>query len=226
MRNQRTIMILLVAVLLLTPIMPSMRSYAQDDPPSDSCEGSGVFYWPCRVVEAILSGIQNFFNWIVNSITDFFGFLGGVFEWVVTAVRNVITAIGDIFRLIFEFIGEIFRLVGELIQIVGLIIQIMVALVKLLGAWIFQAVAIVAGFIYTFFSTDPEPFPGAPLCITAPTDHDLCAFWYLFDNTVWGGSVGSVIVLVIVLLIDLPIVFYFVRRVQSYLHMGEEITNV
>lgn len=225
MRYQRAFTIVFVAIMLLTTAVPSMTVQAQEIP-DENCEGSGVFYWPCRVIESLASGIRNFFNWILNTITGFFTFIGDAFNWVITAIGNVISFIGDIFRLIFEFIGEIFRLINELIQIVGLIIQIIWALIKALGAWLFQAITMVVTFIMLFFSTTPTAVPGAPQCVTAPTVHDICSLWYLFDNTVWSGSVGSLIVTLILIVIDVPIVFVFIRKIMSYLRMGETVTDV
>jgi hypothetical protein len=225
MRYQRTLSIVLVAIMLITTAVPSMTVHAQEIP-DENCEGSGVFYWPCRVIESLASGVRNFFNWILNTITGFFTFLGQVFEWVTTAIGNVISFVGDIIRLILSFIEMIFNLINEVIQIVILIIQIIVALVKALGAWLFQMVGIVVAIVLTFFSTAPVAFPGVPQCITAPTAHDICSVYYLADNTVFGGSVGGLIVTVILIIIDVVIVFLFARTILKYLRLGEGVTDV
>lgn len=223
-RMTTPILVLLVAALLI--VGPNHVSFAQEEGDVTQCDGTGVFYWPCRLLDGILSVIKNIVNFIVNIVTGFVDLVTNFIRWVFDTIGNVITFIRNIIELIIRLINEIFRLINEAIQIAILIVQIIVSFVTKLGGWLGQAVTLVIGFLTQFFSATPTALPGVPQCMSAPTSHDLCAIWYFLDNSVWAGSIGGLIVTLILIIIDVSVVFLFVQRVMTLLRMGESVTDV
>lgn len=224
-RANRFTLVLIVAVLLITTAVPPMVVYAQDGD-DGTCAGTGVFYYPCRLIDSLLNGVLNFFNFVINAVASAFAALGDLLGWMAEQVGRIFTFFGDIVRSIFDFIGRIVALINEMIQIVGLIIQIIWGFIVVLGGWLFQMVGIVAGILSTFFTTAPTAIPGAPLCASAPTAHEFCAVWYLTDNTVFSGGPGALWHALILIIVDVSIIFVFARKVMTLLGMGESVTNV
>lgn len=175
------------------------------------------------MIEAIFSGIQNFFNWLINSLLGFFGFFGDAAQAIVTAITNVFIIAADIARIIGEFITFIINVINELVAIAVLIVRIILAFFALLFGWLFQIVAIFFNFISTFFSSTPTPLPGWPECITDPTSHDICAIWYITDNTVFSNGPGEIIVTLLIICIDIAVVWLLIYAVFKFLRIGDKI---
>lgn len=173
--------------------------------------------------DGIFSAIQNFFNWLINTVLGFFQFIGDFANWLITAIGNVLAVILGFFQIIIDFFSFVIGLIGELIQIAALIVQIVFAFVLLLFGWMFQAIGLIAEFLSSFFSAPPEPLPGWPQCITAPTNHDLCAIWYMTDNTVFSSSAGGIIVTLIIVCIDIAVVWILIRAVMKFIAAGDTI---
>jgi len=176
--------------------------------------------------DGLLSAIQNFFNWILNTFNGFFEFLRSIVDWFITAVRNIGQWIGDIVRFIVELFTAIVSAINEVVTILILLVQIAVALIQTLGTWLFEAVNMIVAVLNEFFTVTATPVPGLPQCISSPTSHDLCGIVYMLDNTIWSGSVGALIVTLILIIIDVSIVFFFARKILAFLRLGEAITNV
>jgi hypothetical protein len=111
--------------------------------------------------------------------------------------------------------------VNNLIQLMRLIITIIVGLFVKLTTWAFFAVGAAAAIMQSFFTSQPLAVPGFPQCVTAPTEHDICAAWYMLDNTVWSGSVGAAIILLMIVIVDVSIVLWLVRRVLTIIREAE-----
>lgn len=174
----------------------------------------------------LLSPIQNFFNWIINTFNGFFSFLRSIFDWFITAIRNIGQWISDIVRFIVDLFTAIISAINEVVTILILVVQIAVALIQTLGTWIFEAVNMVVAVLTEFFTVTATPIPGLPQCISDPTTHDMCGIVYMLDHTIWSGSVGALIVTLILIIIDVSIVFFFARKILSFLRLGETITSV
>ena len=90
-----------------------------------------------------------------------------------------------------------------------------------------QATNIVTGLLGAFANATPQPIPGLPMCITNPMAHDLCAIWYVMDNTVFApGTAGALIVPLMQIIFNVCIAIYFVRWVLRIIRRGENVTNV
>lgn len=224
-RNQRLVVILLLVVLLLTTAVPSMPVFAQDGD-DGTCTGTGIFFWPCRLIDTLLNGVLNFFNWVLNTIAGFFVFLGDVIRWVFVAVGNIASLLWEVLQRVLAFVGSIVASVNEVFLIIGLIIQIIFGVISALSTWLWHSISLVGGLLTGFFAANPTPIPGAPQCITAPTQHDICAISYLLDNSIFGAPNGSIVVTIIIIIIDVSIVFLFVRKILNMLNVGEGVTDV
>lgn len=177
------------------------------------------------MIEAIFSGIQNFFNWLINSLNNFFGFVGDVVGALVNIIANVFIVVADIARIIGELITLIITIINELVAIGVLIVQIIFSFFATLFGWLFQVVAIFFDFISTFFSSTPTPLPGWPECITDPTSHDICAIWYITDNTIFSNGPGEIIVTLFIICIDVAVVWLLIYGVFKFLGMGDKVSE-
>lgn len=94
-------------------------------------------------------------------------------------------------------------------------------------AYLGQATNIVTGLLTAFTNATPQPIPGLPMCITNPMAHDLCALWYIMDNTFFAPATpGQYIVPLLQILFNVVIAIYFVRWVLKIIWRGEAVTHV
>lgn len=96
-----------------------------------------------------------------------------------------------------------------------------------LFAYLGQATNIVTGLLTAFNSATPQAIPGLPMCITNPMAHDLCALYYIMDNTVLAPATpGAYIAPLMQILFNVSIALYFVRWVLRIIRRGEGVTRV
>lgn len=74
-----------------------------------------------------------------------------------------------------------------------------------------QISATATGLFNAWFYAQPKPIAGLPNCEANPTLSQLCAIWWVLDNTIFAGTVGGLIIPLGVIVIDLVIVMRFLK---------------
>lgn len=157
------------------------------------------------LLNGLLQALQTFLYWLGDAIRGLLEFLGNIFSWVLSIVRSI-----------WDFIGWAIRNVIEIIEILGLFIQVVIGLIGLARAWISQLFSVLFGTLEVLQGATPTPIPGLPQCVTAPLQHNMCAFYYFLENTLLSdGTLGAFILPIAILLIDLWIVFYVIQTVTG-----------
>lgn len=173
----------------------------------------------------ILNTIGDFFNWVVNTALNFFDWLGSVFAWINGTLGNIGTLIGNVWQLISSFLALLLALINSIIAIIGLVIAIIAHLLSLIAGWISQLIARAHMIINAWFTATPTAIPFLPQCISDPMGSDVCAFYYVLQNTVLAGGIGGLLIPLITLLLDLSMVFYFIRTVRNLIRKSEEVSE-
>jgi hypothetical protein len=94
-------------------------------------------------------------------------------------------------------------------------------------AYLGQATNIVTGLLSAFANATPQAIPGLPLCITNPMGYDICAIYYIMDNTFFAPATpGQYIVPLLQIVFNILIAILFVRWVLRIIRRGEKITHV
>ncbi len=185
-------------------------------------------YWNCAVVpyfENILNSITDFFSWAVNTGTNIFGWLGGVPGWIGGWLGNIGIQISNIWQLLLGLLGLVLSFIITIFQIVGLVIAIIINLLFLLGGWISQFTARAEGIITAWMTAAPQPIPSLPQCVSSPSTSDVCAFYYVAQHTFLSGTIGQLLVPVAVIIMDLIIVMFFIRKVRDLIKKSSEVTQ-
>jgi hypothetical protein len=92
-------------------------------------------------------------------------------------------------------------------------------------AWLGNMSSTVNGITNQWYLTAPKPPPGVWNCTTNPFEHEVCAIWYILENTIFSGVLGNFIVGLMVLLIDLNIIFTFIRMARAILVRIAKVIN-
>lgn len=94
-------------------------------------------------------------------------------------------------------------------------------------AYLGQAGSIVTSLLTAFANATPQAIPGLPLCMTNPMAHDLCAVYYILDNTIFAQATpGALIIPLLLIMMNMWIAVYFVRWVLRIIRRGEAVTDV
>jgi hypothetical protein len=186
--------------------------------------GVGTQIITCIVVPYLAAGVDivgNLFSWGVNVVLDFVGFIGSAFAWAGGTLSNFGIQIGNFFQGIIGLIEFIFAIVNSILAIIGLVWAIFVRLLELMIGWIGQFMSTASTVVNAWWSATPTPIPFLPHCVSNPLDSNICAFWYLLDNTLLGGTLGDLIVTLFVVLLDLMIVLEFIVMAMNILREGD-----
>lgn len=216
-------LLLNIILIVLLVALSTVTAYAQED------EGpiQTVLNVIRGILEFLLELIRGFFDWLFTAIGRIIEMFIGIANWLVTAIGNIIKVIINFLQPLIDLIAGILRIIGELVQIVVLILQIVVGFFILLVTFAFQAVGIIVQIIGQFFAAPSTAIPGLPQCVTDPTSWQLCAGYYILDWTLFAPSTpGAIIVPLVVILVDVKIVFFFIRKIMSILNIGEKVTDV
>lgn len=88
--------------------------------------------------------------------------------------------------------------------------------------FILTAIVFAASFLNMWNTATPEPIPGLPDCLNAPLDHNICAVWYILDNTMFSG-IGAFIIPALTIFVSILVVLYFMETVVERLQKLWEI---
>jgi hypothetical protein len=73
--------------------------------------------------------------------------------------------------------------------------------------------------------TAPTPLPGLHRCHTEPLESELCAIWYILTFTVFAGNLGTIITTLSAVVVDLFLLFTFIRLGRAILARMAEVIN-
>ncbi len=193
--------------------------------------GLGTFlaqFWNCTVMPVVIN-IQNalagLFDWIGNTATKFFEWLGSMLGWLAGTLNNFGFSVGGAFQVLLDLFALIGRFITEIFDIVGLLLSIIRHLLELFIGWIEQFIELIQTILYDWYLTTPKPIPYLPQCLTNPTASDVCAVYYILENTLLAGTVGGLLIPFIVIVIDLAILMRFIITVRNLINKGEGITS-
>ncbi len=75
----------------------------------------------------------------------------------------------------------------------------------------------------TWVNSPAVAIPGMPDCVNYPFASQLCAIWYIVRWTIFGAPLGGVISLIMTIIVDLFILFEFIKLVRAILSRAKEI---
>lgn len=222
-RFRTAVNLLLIFILIL---MPLQTAFAQDEEVDCGILGLG-----CSFIGDVLSflaeQVRGFFDFLGNAVRALIDVIRRIGDFLVNGFRNLIQLIINLFRPVFEFIAAVIRFVVEVFQIIVMIIQIVVGFFIALGSFMIQAFTVIARLLTEYYFAPITAVPGLPQCVTAPTNYELCAFYYITDWTLFApGTPGALLVPLAVIMLDITLVFFFIRRVLGLLSVGEKVTDV
>lgn len=175
---------------------------------------------------AIFGQNADFFSWLQNMLANLFGFLAGVFNAIINAIAGFFQLIADVINFLWNLLNAIISFILEILGIILLIINLILGLVGLLLAWIGQAIARLTALITAFFTAPATPINGLPLCVSDPLSYDICAIYYIMDWTIFQpGTPGSYIIPLVLTIMNVIIIFRFVRYVMKLVRKGEDVTR-
>ncbi len=172
------------------------------------------------IVAAIYATIVNLFNTLMEALSQFGAWLNGFLANLQIMLDGIIQAINAILE-------QLWRALQEFWEIVKLLVDIALRLLQLIVIWIGQMFARVGALLTSFFTAPLLPIPGLPLCYSAPSNHDICAIYYILDYTLLAQNTpGQVLVPLLLIIIDISILMYFARFVLRIVRRGERVTSV
>lgn len=225
MKRFRFFLHCLLIILIIVAPLTTVSAQGEEE------EDCGFLGLGCSFLANILSLIadlvRGFFEWVGAAFVYFINVVLGIADFLVTAVRNIIQVIVNFFQPVFNLIAGILRLLVELIQIGLFIIQIIVGFFIAMGAFAVQSVVVITTLLTAYITSPVVPIPGLPQCVTAPQSYEICAMYYISDWTLFAPDTpGEIIVPLLVILLDITIVFFFIRRVLALISVGEKVTDV
>jgi hypothetical protein len=215
---------LLIAGLLVAPVAaddPEPTPEPEPPPPYGAwaigfCTNTFVMITPvlssiCPLLAATAWAERETIVEAVNEIVTNEGVTGNFVLDVINKIAEIV--IGGL-QSIINFIGGIFDAVGAIMQIVKLALDAIFGFIGKVWGWIGQAIDLFFQVLRSIIESPPQQIPGLPRCVSAPTQYEICAIWYIFDWTVFADNTpGALLIPLMVLIIDIGITYYVIRSV-------------
>lgn len=96
---------------------------------------------------------------------------------------------------------------------------------ELVIAWLGNITVPLGRIVDAWFNTAPAPPPALPRCHTDPLESDLCAIWYIMEFTIFSGPVGSLLVPIGTAVVDLVVIFTFMKQARAIIARLMEIVK-
>jgi hypothetical protein len=91
--------------------------------------------------------------------------------------------------------------------------SILFGYLALIRSYIIAAGLQLTSFIGAYIIATPTQPPGIPDCVLLPLEHGICALYFVADNTLFAGAIGSLLIPIIVIFVDMMSMFYFIKLV-------------
>jgi hypothetical protein len=196
--------------------------------PTSGDDGGGGFFWGVGLglFGDLLNLFGAFINWVANIIGQFFSFLEQIINWVIASLQNLLITIGNFAQGVGAWLQSALNTALEILEIVRYIIEIVIRLVALVASWTVQTVGRFGVLISSYYTAPTVPIPGLHLCVSAPTQHDICAIFWILDYTLLAqGTPGALIVPLTVVLINLSTLFRTLTAILRIIRRGNNVTS-
>lgn len=203
----------LILVVLLVAVVAPVVSAQPIGPALSADIFSDIGNFLRGIWEGITGGIQNALNWIAEALA----WLANAVAQILNAIWNAIQFVIALFRIVIEFFVSV-------LEIIVILIQVIINLVVKVAQWVWFAFGVLFQAVVNYYAADVKALDGWPQCVSDPTAHTLCAFWYVLDYTLFApGTPGQIIPDLLKALVAIVITFYVVRIVLRFV---EQIRRV
>lgn len=145
-----------------------------------------------------------FLNWVLFQLLPALAaFLRNLFLALVSAITGGFSGIGS--QL--EIAGQIANALAEIVRSIAATVD----------AYIRAAYYQISLIVFTYMAAPSIAPAGLPDCIVAPLDYELCAVFWVLENTFFYGQIGSLLIPAICVFIDILILFYFGNTIKRFL---------
>ncbi|MEM9954345.1 MAG: hypothetical protein AAF846_22230 [Chloroflexota bacterium] len=154
------------------------------------------------IISNVKNGIQLFtdtLNWTGGQLVPYLGgWLNNFWAQLSYFIKNLTSSIWSIitglFGLLWQGVNQVVEFVKSILNFIG------------------TAFRVVGNIFSLWNDVEPEKPPGLPDCLNDPLAYEICAVWYILDNTLFSG-VGAFIVPALNVYILLLIAFFFLETV-------------
>lgn len=166
-------------------------------------------------IRGIVANIVAFFGWTYHTAMGFFDWtFGAVFPYLSAHMANLFSIIQYLAERGFDFVSGafvFFDVVGGAASTAENYTGTGIAYLGVIDSQIGQ---VINGYI----DAPPTAIQGLPDCIDAPLDSDICAVYYVAEYTIFAGPVGSLIIPVVVIIIDLVALYAVAEFVKQLIY--------
>lgn len=182
----------------------------------DTCNGD-ILCIISNLISAFISMIGNFLTTIINIASVFFDLIVMAFRSLFDFIGMILNLISVLFQIAWGLLQQLFHFLAEVWEIIKLIFSIIWKLLQLAAAWIGQLVSSLQSIFYAWYLAPAQAIPFLPQCSTNPMANDVCAVYYVLNHTFFSGSIGMLLIPMLMLLMNLAMIIYFARNVKTIL---------
>lgn len=106
------------------------------------------------------------------------------------------------------------------------IVNVGVNLMKQVTSWLTELTITIGRITDAWYDTPAVPIPGVPDCMINPLENQVCAIWYILRFTIFGPPIGHLIIPIALAVVDLSIIFAFIKLARAILARAAEILKI
>jgi len=142
----------------------------------------------------------------ISGVSGTLSNLYSMLELILSALWLALSSLS--LNLLWDFVGLLF--------IIAKLFNILFLYLGLLQNYLVVALLKVTGLIAAYVNAPPIAPPGLPDCVATPLDSNVCAVYYIAENTLLAGTIGSLLIPTVIISVDIFILFYFVNIVRGF----------
>ncbi len=182
-----------------------------------------LLQWFSCVLLPLIQSIWNLMGLVWQWMRDFgffiFQFLLAALKWLTKDfVAWLFGQIRNFFAFMLNLVSSVMGFINPFISIIGRLLHIFVLLIGRLFQWFSLLFFAVATVINAWNSSDANAIQmGLYDCVNRPLLSDICAFYYIAENTLLSGTLGSMIIPIIAMILYVTAVMYIVDFIVRFI---------
>lgn len=217
------------------------ENYAGTEPGSE--DGGWTEWLFGGIVNLVECTVMPPINWIGDMINQGLQAIGNLWDYATYGIQTFIMSVewfggqfipyifGTITNLIDMLWWGLSSLIDALFGLLQMIWDSIVAFVDALvdfitNAWLFvtSGLSNAQSLVNLWNNTPPAKPAGLPDCVAEPTNHNMCAIYYVAQNTLLSG-IGVIIIPLLTIYINILIVGTFIDRIKIFLNGLKDMLN-
>ena len=169
----------------------------------------------------LLDGVEDLIGGVWDGVGDISDVIADTISWIVGALQYVFDGV---IKPVWNFLKGAFDWVLNILEsVVKPVLNWVIDLIGTIADWIAYIWELVLDTVGAYNDATPQTVPGFPDC-DVDTGHTICLFWWVTENTVFAGTVGSLMIPLLASIIAIMFILHYIKQIKASLSETGTVT--